>query len=625
MRRSLANALLALAMTAALASAEDVVLHVAPDGRDDWSGRVARTAADGSDGPLATLVGARDAIRSLKEGGDLTGAVHVQIQPGFYRMNETLRLTPEDSGTAEAPITYESSPGTDPLDAPVVSGGVALTGWKVEDGAWTTTLPESVGDVRHLYVSAGGGRFVRRYRPMVGVLGTAGLTDSPIKPGASMQHVRSQKDFVYREGDLGPWALESGVELVALHDWSASRMRIAAIDADRRVVTLTDYPHYRIGHWYGEDRNPYFLENVGHAFGAPGVFFVDPESRELRYTPTAEEAGLDPASGDVRIVAPVHERLLILNGDPEAGRFVEHLRFRGLVFAFTGFDLPADGYKEGQGMTTLPAAVEATGARDCRWERSAFEHLGGYAIRLDAGCSDDAVAGCTMHDLGGGGVLIGVKDRNAGPPILPTGNVVEDCRIVGLGRDHYSAHGVWVGIAAGTTVRHNEIADGLYSTVSVGWCWDDGPSSVRENVVEANHIHDAMRLLADGGGIYTLGRQPGTALSENHIHDIHRSRFAGRAQNNGIFFDEGTRDLLVERNAIHDVANDLIRFNRSQKDWQTFVDNAFGVATDDPAFPSSVADAAGPPSPAWRPAPPAVDPPILAMPLPEDSEEDTSR
>ena len=276
-------------------------------------------------------------------------------------------------------------------------------------------------------------------------------------------------------------------------------------------------------------------------------------------------------------------------------------------------------------MTTLPAAVEATGARDCRWERCAFEHLGGYAVRLGAGCADDAVVASTMHDLGGGGVLIGVKDRNAKPPVLPTGNVVEDCRIVGLGRDHYSAHGVWVGIAAGTTVRRNEIADGLYSTVSVGWCWDDGPSTVRENVVEANHIHDAMRLLADGGGIYTLGRQPGTALRENHIHDVHRSRFAGRAQNNGIFFDEGTRDLLVERNAIHDVANDLIRFNRSQKDWQTFVDNALGVAPDDPAFPSSVADAAGPPSPAWRPAPPAVDPPILAMPLPEDGEEDTSR
>ena len=74
MRRWLPNALLALAMTAALAAAEDVVLHVAPDGRDDWSGRVARPAADGTDGPLATLAGARDAIRSLKAGGELAGA-----------------------------------------------------------------------------------------------------------------------------------------------------------------------------------------------------------------------------------------------------------------------------------------------------------------------------------------------------------------------------------------------------------------------------------------------------------------------------------------------------------------------------------------------------------------------
>jgi hypothetical protein len=29
-----------------------------------------------------------------------------------------------------------------------------------------------------------------------------------------------------------------------------------------------------------------------------------------------------------------------------------------------------------------------------------------------------------------------------------------------------------------------------------------------------------MQILSDGGGIYTLGRQPGTTLSNNHIHHI---------------------------------------------------------------------------------------------------------
>ncbi len=41
-------------------------LYVAPDGNDAWSGRLARPNADRTDGPLASLQGARDAIRHQK-------------------------------------------------------------------------------------------------------------------------------------------------------------------------------------------------------------------------------------------------------------------------------------------------------------------------------------------------------------------------------------------------------------------------------------------------------------------------------------------------------------------------------------------------------------------------------
>ena len=72
---------------------------------------------------------------------------------------------------------------------------------------------------------------------------------------------------------------------------------------------------------------------------------------------------------------------------------------------------------------------------------------------------------------------------------------------------------------------------------------------MQDNVVEANHIHDSMMLLADGGAIYTLGFMPGMS-SGNHIHDVHRSKFAGSAPNNGMFFDQGSK-VLVERNVIY--------------------------------------------------------------------------
>ena len=53
-----------------------------------------------------------------------------------------------------------------------------------------------------------------------------------------------------------------------------------------------------------------------------------------------------------------------------------------------------------------------------------------------------------------------------------------------------------------------------------------------------------MQHLGDGGGIYTLGFQPGTVIRGNHIHHVQRSRFNQAAPNNGMFIDEGSKGFL---------------------------------------------------------------------------------
>ena len=100
-------------------------------------------------------------------------------------------------------------------------------------------------------------------------------------------------------------------------------------------------------------------------------------------------------------------------------------------------------------------------------------------------------------------------------------------------------------------------------------------------------------LLADGGGIYSLGLQPGTVLRGNLIHAVHRSRLAGRAENNGIFFDQGTKQFLVEHNVIYDTANKPIRYNQSRQDWNTLRGNTLAIGPDDPQFPKAAAAKAG--------------------------------
>ena len=98
-------------------------------------GVVTRLDAGKTDGPLASLVGARDAIRRLKgeHGGKLPGPVRVLVQGGLYEMAEPLRLAPEDSGTEEDPITFAAHPRAEGSNPPTLSGGVMLGGWKVDD------------------------------------------------------------------------------------------------------------------------------------------------------------------------------------------------------------------------------------------------------------------------------------------------------------------------------------------------------------------------------------------------------------------------------------------------------------------------------------------------------------
>ena len=82
------------------------VLYVSPNGRDTWSGRYAEPAANGKDGPFATIYRARDAVRELRAARKAKGPVRVLLRGGTYVLERTFELLPEDSGTADAPVTY---------------------------------------------------------------------------------------------------------------------------------------------------------------------------------------------------------------------------------------------------------------------------------------------------------------------------------------------------------------------------------------------------------------------------------------------------------------------------------------------------------------------------------------
>ena len=125
MTHALTVVLLSLAVSATT-GAEPSRLFVSPGGSDRWSGTLAESNAGRTDGPLATIEGARNSIRKIKAATGLPGGgITVELAGGRYELARPVALTAEDSGTAEAPIVYLARPGQKVR----ISGGRIVTGW----------------------------------------------------------------------------------------------------------------------------------------------------------------------------------------------------------------------------------------------------------------------------------------------------------------------------------------------------------------------------------------------------------------------------------------------------------------------------------------------------------------
>ena len=521
-------------------SAFGASFYVSPEGADSNSGTMDR--------PFATPQRALEAARTIHDEPRI-----IYLRGGIYRLDAPLRLHPEDSGTSAAPLEI-SAFGDEPV---TLSGGRTITGWTVgKDGVWRTTI-EAVknGTWKFNELFVDGVRATRARHPNAGYLRVETV-------GAD-----KRTGFTYAAGDIPALRHIDGTELVFLHDWSISRVPVRSIEPTSRTALLAANigpaaKHYAMDHYEPHPR--YFLESHPAFLDAPGEWYLDIATGVLSYKPLS---GQRPDR--VEVLAPVLTSLLGIEGKPD--QRVEHVRLKNIRLEHCAYDY-GERYAAGQAAfheemaprkrVPVPAAVAINHGQNITLSGVQIAHVGGSGIWIGGRSRSIEVSRLLVQDTGANGLMIGDPDfRKTAYGFEPATTQVHvaDSVFENVGQRFFGAVGVWIGMSDHVTFEHNLVRFTPYTGISVGWRWNDDPTPIHDIVIANNHIHHNMQILSDGGGIYTLGRMPRSKIIGNVIHDIPPN--AGRAESNGIFFDAGTSDLLIEDNVIFNTARAPLRFN----------------------------------------------------------------
>ncbi len=467
-------------------------LYVSPGGDDAASGLHPTADGDAQEGPLATLEGARRAVRRLIEkSGVSDGGIEVLLRGGQYPLADAVRFDAGDSGRAGAPVVYRAVPG----ETVVLSGGRTVGGFGpvTDPDALQRLDPEALphvvqADLRAAGVAEYGGasdgalQVYFRGRPMTlsrwpneGFVKIAGLVE---KDGHKIHGIPGSLTgkFTYAEDRPARWVDEKDPWLHGywFWDWSDQRQKIAAISTETKTIEVAQPYHnygYRVGQWY-------YAFNMLCELDSPGEWQVDREKGLLFFWPPE----------------PVEEGDVMVSLVSTAAEFndTSHVTLRGLTF---------EGFRG--------TALRVTGGEGVRIAGCTLRNISGGAVGVGGG-SGHSVYGCDIFGMGHNGISLSGGDRTT---LTPAGHTAENNHIRDYGRWSRMYQTAVSISGVGNRVLRNLIHDAPH--MAVGFSGND-------HLIEGNEIHHVCLESNDAGAIYA-GRDwtmRGNVIRGNYLHDI---------------------------------------------------------------------------------------------------------
>ena len=518
---------------------------------------------------------------------EVAGGIYIRLEEGVYAQRNSLFLRPEDSGTPDSPTVICAVDGAHP----VISGGVAVTGWK--RGCNHPAIPEKLKQkIWSVEAPLIGNRRVETRQMWVNghkVQRAAQFPDGGLERMIDF-NPEEQTITIPVSQSVNPKRLQNAgqLEMIVHQRWAIAILRVKSIDVkDGQAVVRFHEPesHLEFAHPWpqpvigGEEGNSSFcLTNALELLDQPGEWFQEYPSGTIYYYPQAGE-NMETAE----VIIPTLETLVTIDGT--LSRPVKHIQFNGITFEHTSWMRPSyqghvtlqggfpllDAYKlqepglpekaelENQAWITRPeTAIRVRGAEHIDFKHCTFRHLSSTGLDYEWAVTASSVEDCQFTDIGGTALLVGAFPDGGFEthiPFIPS-DVRELCShitirnnfISNVTNEDWGCVGIGAGYVRNMDISHNEVCHLNYSGICVGWGWTSLESGMCNNRIEANYVHHFARRLYDAGGLYTLSNQPGSVMRNNRIEHLIEAPYATNDRAFYIYLDEATDGYTMENN-----------------------------------------------------------------------------
>ena len=518
---------------------------------------------------------------------EVAGGIYIRLEEGVYAQRNSLFLRPEDSGTPDSPTVICAVDGAHP----VISGGVAVTGWK--RGCNHPAIPEKLKQkIWSVEAPLRGNRRVETRQMWVNghkVQRAAQFPDGGLERMIDF-NPEEQTITIPVSQSVNPKRLQNAgqLEMIVHQRWAIAILRVKSIDVkDGQAVVRFHEPesHLEFAHPWpqpvigGEKGNSSFcLTNALELLDQPGEWFQEYPSGTIYYYPQADEN-----METVEVIIPALETLVTIDGT--LSRPVKHIQFNGITFEHTSWMRPSyqghvtlqggfpllDAYKlqepglpekaelENQAWITRPeTAIRVRGAEHIDFKHCTFRHLSSTGLDYEWAVTASSVEDCQFTDIGGTALLVGAfpdGGLETHIPFIPA-DVRELCShitirnnfISNVTNEDWGCVGIGAGYVRNMDISHNEVCHLNYSGICVGWGWTSLESGMCNNRIEANYVHHFARRLYDAGGLYTLSNQPGSVMRNNRIEHLIEAPYATNDRAFYIYLDEATDGYTMENN-----------------------------------------------------------------------------